>query len=114
MKQILAQVSRAPRRLWLELFLNRALTCLFISLVVAVVAIAVPKFFVIENLPSNWTLLCAMVGVVGGLLAALVWTLLRGRSTLDAAVELDNRFDLRERVSSSLALSPDDAATPAG
>ncbi len=114
MDQILAQVSRARQRLWLELFLNRALTCLFVTLAVAVVAIAVPKFFVIENLPSNWTMLCAMAGVVGGVIAAFVWTLVRGLSTLDAAVELDNRFDLRERVSSSLALSPDDAATPAG
>ena len=34
--------------------------------------------------------------------------------TLEAAVEIDRRFDLRERVASSLSLSPDDQTTDAG
>jgi hypothetical protein len=114
MDQILAQVSRARRRLWLELFLNRLFLCLFVALAVAVVAIAVPKVFAIPNLPANWTTLCGVGSVIAGTIAALVWTLLRGLSPLDAAVELDRRFDLRERVSSSLALTPEAVESPAG
>jgi hypothetical protein len=114
MDQILAQVSRARRRLWLELFLNRLFACLFVGLAAAVVAIAVPKLFAIPHLPANWTILCGVGSIVVGTIAALVWTLLRGLSTIDAAVELDRRFDLRERVSSSLALTPEAVESPAG
>jgi hypothetical protein len=114
MDQILAQVSRARRRLWLELFLNRLFTCLFVALIIAVVAIAVPKIFAVPNLPANWTVLCGVGSLVFGTVAALGWTLFRGLSTLDAAVELDRRFELRERVSSSLALTPQAVETPAG
>jgi chemotaxis protein histidine kinase CheA len=114
MDQILAQVFRARRRLWLELFLNRLFTCLFAALAVAIVAIAVPKIVAVPNLPAHWTWWCAIGGIGGGTVAALAWTLMRGLSTLDAAVELDRRFELRERVSSSLALTPEAIETPAG
>ena len=114
MDQILAQVSRVRRRLWVELFLNRVLACLFVTLTCAVVAMGLPKLVAIPGLPTNWTLWCGIVGLVAGIVAALAWTLVRGMSTLEAAMELDSRFELRERVSSSLALTPDDAATPAG
>lgn len=114
MDQILAQVSRAYRRLWVELFLNRLFVCVLVGLVVAVVAIAVPKVITVANLPAQWTWWCAIGGVGMGSLAALVWTLVRGLNKLDAAVELDRRFELRERVSSSLALSSKAAESPAG
>ncbi len=114
MDQILAQVSRARRRLWLELFLNRLVTCCFVTLTLALVALIVPKLVAIDNLPERWSLWCALVGIASGVLSAFFWTLLDGLSDLDAAVEIDSRFELRERLSSSLALSPDDAQSPAG
>ncbi|TWU28583.1 hypothetical protein [Bythopirellula polymerisocia] len=114
MDQILTQVSRARRRLWFELFLNRLVTSCFVALTLALVAIAVPKFVAIENLPTRWSLWCALAGLGLGFLSALVWSLVDGLSELDAAVEIDSRFNLRERVSSSLALSSNDAESPAG
>jgi DNA repair exonuclease SbcCD ATPase subunit len=45
---------------------------------------------------------------------ALIWTWLRGRSELDAAMEIDRRFELKERIASSLSLPPEAAETPAG
>ncbi len=114
MDQIREQVRRARRRLSLELFLNRLLRCWFFALVAAVVAIATPKLWAIENLPDNWSLLCALGGLAMGLLVAMVWTWLRGRSELEAAVEIDRRYGLKERVASSLSLTPDAAKTPAG
>ncbi len=114
MDQILAQVKLARRRLWLELFVNRLFRCWFVAVVVAMVSIAVPKLVAIKTLPENWTLLSLGVCLTVGLGVAAVWTWLRGRSELDAAVEIDVRFGLKERVSSSLSLTPAIAETPAG
>jgi len=119
MDQIREQVRRARRRLSLELFLNRLLRCWFGALIVAVVAIGVPKLWAVghlfsEGLPQNWSLLCLLGCLGAGLLVALVWTWLRGRTELDAAVEIDRRFGLKERVASSLSLTAEAAETPAG
>lgn len=119
MDQIREQVKRAQRRLSIELFLNRLLKCWFVSLIVAVVAVAVPKIWSIghlfENgLPANWSFGCIAAGLIAGVVVALAWTWLRGRSELEAAVEIDRRYGLRERVASSLSLTPDDANSPAG
>src|SRR5258708_5321956 len=114
MDQLHEQVARTRRRLVLEQFLARAVWCLFAGLVVAAVAIAVPRLIAIHSLPSHWDAICLAVALGGGLLAAIVWTYLRSRSSLEAAVEIDRRFDLRERVASSLSLSPEDQSTDVG
>ena len=44
MDQIRKQVARARRRLWMELLLNRLVNCWFAALIVAALAIALPKF----------------------------------------------------------------------
>ncbi len=114
MEPILEQVRRARRRLGWELFLNRLVRCWFAGLFVALLAIAAPKLVTIENLPVQWPLWCGLTAVVAGLLVAAVWTWWQGRSALDAAVEIDERYGLKQRVASSLSLSSADAATPAG
>lgn len=114
MEQLLAQVKRARRKLWLELFLNRLLSCWFIAFILAVVAITVPKLIVVENLPADWVLKCSITALVAGLITAGIWTVLRSRSELDTAVEIDRRYELKERIASSLSLSSEEAATPAG
>ncbi len=114
MDQIRKQVDRARRRLWLELFLTRLVKCLFAALAVAAVAIAAPKVFIIEQLPAAWSVLWLSGAATLGVCVALGWTWLSGRSELDAAIEIDRRFDLKERVATSLSLAPEAAATPAG
>jgi septal ring factor EnvC (AmiA/AmiB activator) len=114
MDQIRKQVARARRRLWMELFLSRLVNCWFVALIIAAVAIALPKFVAIANLPANWTVGWLGGSIVAGLVVALVWTWLRGRSELEAAMEIDRRFELKERVASSLSLPPEAAETPAG
>ena len=84
MDQIRQQVARARRRLWMELFLNRLVHCWFVALIVAAVAIAVPKFVAVENLPADWTAWWLGAAFVGGLGVALGWMFFRGRSELDA------------------------------
>jgi putative flippase GtrA len=106
MDQLRQQVARARRRLILEQFLSRTVWCLLGVLTVATIAIAVPRLIAINNLPANWDMTWLLGSLGAGLLVAAVWTFITSRSSLDAAIEIDRRFDLRERVASSLSLSP--------
>jgi hypothetical protein len=85
-----------------------------VALAIAAVAIAIPRFVAIADLSANWTVGWLGGSLVAGLVVALVWTWLRGRSELEAAMEIDRRFELKERVASSLSLPPEAAETPAG
>ena len=108
MDKLLAQVRRARRRLVFEQFLSRLVWCLFGTLFVAAIAIALPKVFVMENLPADWANAWLGGAVVTGVLAALVWTFCAKRSSLDAAMEIDRRYELRERIASSMSLGEED------
>jgi methyl-accepting chemotaxis protein len=114
MNELHQQVARARRRLVLEQYLGRCVWCLFAALVVAAIAVAVPRVFAISNLPERWDSAWLIGALVTGLVAAAVWTLVARRTSLDAAIEIDKRFDLRERVASSLSLSKDELNTEAG
>jgi hypothetical protein len=114
MDQLHLQVARARRRLVLELFLIRAVRCLFIGLVLATLAIAVPRITTLHVIPARWDVICLASGLGLGLFSAALWTFARSRTSLDAAVEIDRRFDLRERVASSLSLSPEERSTDVG
>jgi len=114
MDQLHAQVARARRRLLLEQFLGRCVWCLLAALSLAAVAIGVPRIVAIEGLPVDWDMIWLVGAVGGGFFAAGVWTLVFPRTALDAAIEIDRRFELRERVASSLSLSPEDRTSDAG
>ena len=114
MDQILAKVRKAKGRLTWQLFVNRTLQCMFACIAIALVGVSIPKLVAIENLPENWTLYWLLGGLTGGIVAAAIWTGLRNRSELEAAIEIDSRFNLRERVASSLSLPESDIDTPAG
>lgn len=114
MDQLRKQVTRARRRLIIEQFLGRLISCLLGGLSLAAIAIAVPRVTVIEGLSTNWDygwLIAAFAGAVG---IAGIWTFLSNRSPVDAAIEIDRRFDLRERVASSLSLTPEEQTSEAG
>jgi hypothetical protein len=114
MDQLRQQVARARRRLILEQFLGRLVWCLLAAFTLAVLGIAAPRIIAIENLPVNWDM-AWLAGALGvGFLVAAVWTYIKSRSQIDAAIEIDRRFDLRERIASSLSLSPEDESTDAG
>jgi chemotaxis protein histidine kinase CheA len=114
MDKLIQQVRRARTRLLVEKYLHWLVWSLFGTLLVATVAIAVPRVFVIEGLPANWDALWAIGAGAAALLAAGIATWATRTSPLDAAIEIDRRFGLRERVASSLSLAPDEMATPAG
>lgn len=59
-------------------------------------------------------LLLLVAGVALGCLVAAAWTFAKRISFEAAAIELDHRFGLKERVSSALALSPAERESAAG
>ena len=61
---------------------------------------------------AAWVYL-VLAGAVGVLLAAGI-ALARGRGPIDAAIEIDRRFGLKERVSSTLALTAAERETEIG
>ena len=114
MDEILKQVAVARRRLSFELFLARLWRCLLVAFAAAAIAVVIPKLFVLDKLPPQWSAYWLGGAAVAGLLTAIVWTSLRSKTDLDAAMEIDSRFDLRERVASTLSLGPEDVDTPSG
>src|SRR5689334_6244166 len=105
MDQLQKQVARARRRLILEQFVGRLVRCLLWALTIAAVAIAVPRVFVIDGLPAEWDMAWLGGAFAAALLVTAAWTFISNRTPLDAAIEIDRRFDLRERIASSLSLS---------
>ncbi len=114
MDQLQQQVARARRRLIIEQFLGRLVWCLLTAFILAAVAVAIPRIFPIAGLPERWDLIWLAGSAVCALVAAIGWTIVSNRSPLDAAIEIDRRFDLRERIASSLSLSPEEQSSQAG
>jgi hypothetical protein len=107
------QVHRVRRRL----FLQQLLTYLAWSLVAALVASAV--WFLVQPLVIQdaapwlrWTVLGCALGMA--VLGSVALALLKAPSRIAAALSLDERFQLRERVTTSLTLEPALINTPAG
>lgn len=104
------QVRRAQRRLGLQRFLAVLSWCWFGALILAAAAIAVDKFRPLGVRPEGW-----VGGALAlGLLAAAAWTWFTRRSPLEAALEIDRRFGLKERISSTFSLSAEQLDSSAG
>lgn len=108
------QVRKAHRRLVLQQWLERVVYCLMATLAVAILAIVVPKFWYLGELPRFWAWAWMGGSLVVGLLAASIWTYFSRTDVLTAAIEIDLRFQLRERLSSSLSLDAKSLESPLG
>ncbi len=110
MEELVKQVRRARWRLGLQRLLGVLAWCWFVTLLIALGLIVVDKFWPTGVQPLYWA-----AGALGvGLVAALGWIVATRRKALGAAIEIDRRFTLKERVSSALALPPEDCRTEAG
>jgi hypothetical protein len=106
-------VRKARRRLFLQLLLNRLAVCWSAALVLGLAWVVAQPSLVPTPPPWLWW------AVVGGLVAlatvvAAVWAKAATPSPRAAALEVDTRFNLRERVTTALGLTPQEQATPAG
>lgn len=114
METIQAQVRRAWWRLVLQQFLTWLCGAMAAGLGLAALGLAVPRLWLVAVPRPVWDAAWLVGAAAGGLVVALVATGLRRRSRLQAALEIDRRCGLKERVSSVLALRPEERDTPMG
>ncbi len=114
MNDLRNQVRRAQRRLLTQLFLSIVPWTLFGALLLAGVAIGLKKLTPLPVEGQTWTVSWLAGGVLGGLALAGIMTYLRRSDALDAAIEIDHRCGLKERVSSCLSLTQEELETEAG
>ncbi len=114
MEEIKRQVGRAQRRLVLQQFFAVCGWSLFASLLIAAIGLAIPRLWVLNVQQQTWDWSWIGGGLAAGLLMAAIWTYVIRRTRLDAAIEIDRRFGLKERVSSTLALTSDELTTEIG
>jgi hypothetical protein len=111
--EIERQVGRVRRRLFFSELINR-------GIVASVAAIAVTTVWLLAEPYTwrdapNWLRWAVLGGSFGiGAIAATTMALLLRPSSTKSALWLDDAFGLRERVTTGLSLSKDDAATSAG
>lgn len=106
------QLTRVGRRLFLQTFLARLAWCWCFALLLAAGWFWVqPHWF--SAISPEWRLAIAG-GIVGvGTLLAVGLAIVQAPSQLTAALLLDERFGLKERVTTSLTLAPDHQSCPA-
>jgi hypothetical protein len=104
MNRIESQVRVARRRLILGRFGQAFCVTLFAGLIVATIAIAVPALRFLEVDYTTWVYAWLGGSAVAAIIAAAGYALLTAPSVDTVATEVDKRFGLRERLSSSLTL----------
>jgi uncharacterized coiled-coil DUF342 family protein len=106
-------VRKARRRLFLQLLVNRLAVCWSVALALGL-AWVVAQPILVES-PPDWLWWAVVGGLVGvGTVLAVVWAAMATPSARTAALEVDTRFGLRERVTTALGLTPQEQCTPAG
>ena len=113
MDHLRRQVRRARRRLILQSFGGKLAWCWFAAFVLAALAIGGGKIWPPGD-PRAWELGALAAALLAGTVAAAVWTWLGVPSALEAALEIDHRHGLKERVSSVLALDRQRLQSDAG
>ena len=119
MNDINRQVQRARRRIIVGKFFRILGWSLFTGLLVAAVGLAIPKIWALgvletETATSNWNFGWIIGGSVLSILTAIVLTWVSRATEIDAAMEVDKRFGLKERLSSALSLDSHAAQSEAG
>ncbi len=119
MNEINRQVHLARRRIIVGKFFRILGWSLFAGLLVAAIGLALPKFWAISSLESetvvrNWNIGWIAGGSALSVLVAMTLTWIARGSSIDAALEVDKRFGLKERISSALSLDSNSAQSPAG
>ncbi len=104
METLERQVRKARRRLIAESFFRKLTWAWFAALSVAAAAIAAGKLWPPAIEQRAWAAGWILGALALGAVVAAGWTYLRRQSSLAAALEIDRRFELKERVSTTLSL----------
>ncbi len=106
------QITKVSRRLFWQTVLDTLVWCWTWALVVAVGWFLAQPFVLEEPKPwLRWAVTGGLLGV--GSVLALILAFVRAPSRLAAALSLDERFGLKERVTTSLTLAPEQAGSSA-
>jgi septal ring factor EnvC (AmiA/AmiB activator) len=114
MDEIRRVIHQARRRLVMQQLVEACTWSLMASFAVTFCAILIPKFWHIGVDGETWRNTWLIAGTVTGLLLGSMWTFFRGRNVMDAAIEIDHRCHLQERISSLVSLSNTDLQSEAG
>jgi tetratricopeptide (TPR) repeat protein len=107
------QVAHAGRRLFLQTLVDMLVWCWVAALAVSAGWFLVQVYALGQHV--DWRCWAVAGGALGaGTLLAVVLACLRAPSRLAAALLVDDRFGLKERVTTSLTLSPGMEQSPAG
>jgi hypothetical protein len=101
MDKLRKQVRRAQWWLGVQRLIGALGWCWSLTLLAALVFVVIDKYRPLGI--DLWVY--GAVALAAGLLLAVIWAMATGRGALDAAIEIDRRFGLKERVSTSLSLS---------
>lgn len=118
MEVLQKQVLRALRRLFFHSWLYWLNWTLLACFSICFVGLLIPKIWHIEWSPAvgpeRWTWGWSIGSLLAALLVATWIAWIRKPSRLQAAVEIDQRYHLRERCSSALAIADSERQSPAG
>ena len=118
MEVLQKQVLRALRRLFFHTWLYWLNWTLLACFSVCFIGLLIPKIWHIEWSPAlgpeRWTWSWSIGSLLAALLVATWIAWIRKPSRLQAAVEIDQRYHLRERCSSALAIADSERQSPAG
>lgn len=107
------QVARVRRRLFLQTLLAALAWGWLVALVCAVGWLLIEPYLRVDGAAGlRWTIAGGLVGVAS--LSAVVFAALRAPSRLAAALALDERFQMKERVTTALTLAAAELDSPAG
>ncbi len=112
-KDIQAKLRKVNRRLFLQTLVNSLLICWAGALLLTAIWFLCQPF-VLGNIETwiRWATLGGMFAA--GTIAGLVMAFVRAPSRLEAALALDSKFGLKERVTTSLTLASEQVQSPAG
>ena len=114
MEIIRRQVAIARRRLMFQRFFQTTTWALFGFLLVAVIGVTIPKFFELGVSPQLWSWAWIGGSLGTALSVSAIVTYLKRPSLGEVAIEVDRRFELRERLSTTLLLEEEAATTDMG
>ncbi|OYP36376.1 hypothetical protein [Rhodopirellula sp. MGV] len=114
MNRIESQVRRAQRRIILGTFGRSICVTLFIALVVATIACALPGIQVMDVDVERWNQAWIGGSILAALVSAAAYAVFTRPSQERVALEVDKRFALGERLSSSLSMSATDRESEFG
>ena len=107
------QLARVRRRLFVQTLLHSLVWCWLASLACAAGWFLAEPYAVPGAASSlRWTIAGSLASAGG--IAAVVWAVRRTPSRVAAALAFDERFNLKERVTTTLTLSQAELASPAG